>query len=63
MAKKINVDEIDESFIVAAVRKDRIAPEITPPPLAPLGTTVPVVQTEQSPKEETVAQPEPPSKD
>jgi hypothetical protein len=60
MAKKINLDEIDESFIVAAVRKDRITPEITPPPLAPLGATVPVVQTEQSPKEETVTQPEPP---
>ena len=52
MAKKINVDEIDESFIVAAVRKDRITPEIVPPPLAPLPAAVPA-QTEQQPKEET----------
>jgi hypothetical protein len=58
MAKKINVDEIDESFIVAAVRKDRIAQEIIPPPLAPLPATVPV-QTEEPATEEAPA-PEPP---
>jgi hypothetical protein len=52
MAKKINVDEIDESFIVAAVRKDRVAPEIAPPPLAPLPAIAPA-QVEQQPKEET----------
>ena len=52
MAKKINVDEIDESFIVAAVRKDRTAPEIVPPPLVPLPATA-AVQTEHSTKEET----------
>jgi hypothetical protein len=57
MAKKINVDEIDESFIVAAVRKDRITQEIIPPPLAPLPATAPV-QTEEPAKEEAPA-PEP----
>jgi hypothetical protein len=36
MAKKINVDEIDESFIIASVRKDRVQPPVVPPPLAPL---------------------------
>jgi hypothetical protein len=40
MAKKINVDEIDESFIVAAVRKERVTPGIVPPLLAPLPATV-----------------------
>jgi hypothetical protein len=55
MAKKINVDEIDEQFIIASVRKDRVQPEIVPPPLAPLGATVPVQpgQQEQSPQAET----------
>jgi hypothetical protein len=57
MAKKINVDEIDESFIVAAVRKDRIAQEIIPPPLVPLPATAPA-QVEHQPKEETPS-PEP----
>jgi hypothetical protein len=54
MAKKINVDEIDESFIIAAVRKDRVQPEIAPPPLVPLPATVPVQseQQEESLKEE-----------
>ncbi|MDR0506842.1 MAG: DUF3408 domain-containing protein [Dysgonamonadaceae bacterium] len=54
MAKKINVDEIDESFIVAAVRKDRVQSEIIPPPLAPLPATVPA-ESEQFPKEEKPA--------
>jgi hypothetical protein len=58
MAKKINVDEIDESFIVAAVRKERVTPEIVPPPLAPLPATAPA-QAEQQIKEESVVQPEP----
>jgi hypothetical protein len=40
MAKKINVDEIDEQFIIASVRKDRVQPEIVPPPLTPLPATV-----------------------
>jgi hypothetical protein len=57
MAKKINVDEIDESFIVAAVRKERVTPEIVPPPLTPLPAIAPV-QVEQQPKEETPS-PEP----
>jgi hypothetical protein len=61
MAKKINLDEIDESFIVAAVRKERVAPEIVPPPLAPLPATAPV-QTEESTKEEAPA-PEPPKEE
>jgi TorA maturation chaperone TorD len=39
MAKRINLDEIDESLIVAAVRKDRTQQEIVPPPLAPLPAT------------------------
>ena len=56
MAKRINVDEIDESFIVAAVRKDRIQPEIVPPPLEPLPAT------EQA-KEETVIVTEPPKEE
>ena len=59
MAKKINVDEIDESFIVAAVRKERVTPGIVPPPLAPLPATVPV-QTEEPAGEET---PEPPGEE
>lgn len=49
MAKKINVDEIDESFIVAAVRKDRVQPEIIPPPLTPLPASLPA-QMEQPPE-------------
>jgi hypothetical protein len=53
MAKKINVDEIDERFIVAAVRKERVMPEIVPPPLAPLPAAAPA-QAEQQPKEETL---------
>jgi hypothetical protein len=61
MAKKINLDEIDESFIVAAVRKERVAPEIVPPPLAPLPATAPV-QTEESAKEEAPV-PEPPKEE
>ena len=36
---KVNVDEIDERLIISAVRKDRIKPEITPPPLEPLSAT------------------------
>jgi hypothetical protein len=55
MAKKVNVDEIDESFIVAAVRKDRVAPEIAPPPLAPL----PAVASETPVKEEIPVSPVP----
>ena len=65
MAKKINVDEIDEQFIIASVRKDRVQPEITPPPLAPLGATVPVQpgQQEQSPQAETPVMREQPHAD
>jgi hypothetical protein len=61
MAKKINLDEIDESFIVAAVRKERVTPEIVPPPLAPLPATAPL-QTEEPAKEEAPA-PEPPKEE
>ena len=60
MAKKINMDEIDESFIVAAVRKDRVLPVVVPPPLAPLPATV-LVQTEQS--MESAAPPELPKEE
>jgi hypothetical protein len=56
MAKKINLDEIDESFIVAAVRKDRIQPVVTQPPLAPLPASV-SPQAEQPP--ENTVSPEP----
>jgi hypothetical protein len=47
MAKKVNIDEIDERLIVAAVRKEQIKQEIVPPPLVPLpavavSETVPV---------------------
>ena len=49
MAKRINVDEIDESFIVAAVRKDRTTPEIVPPPLVPLPAVVSETVTETIP--------------
>jgi hypothetical protein len=52
MAKKINVDEIDEQFIIASVRKEHVQPEITPPPLTPLPAIVPV-QSEQAPQVET----------
>ncbi|MDR0349235.1 MAG: DUF3408 domain-containing protein [Tannerella sp.] len=63
MARKINVDEIDESFIVAAVRKERAQPEIVPPPLAPLPAIAPV-EAKQSPKEETpTPSPEPPKEE
>lgn len=49
MAKKINTDEIDESFIIAAVKKDRNAePETVQEPPVP---TVATVQAEP-PKEE-----------
>jgi hypothetical protein len=57
MAKKINPDEIDESFIIASVRKDRTAQETAPPPLSPLPATV-TVQPEIS-----VPQPEPPKEE
>ena len=43
---KVNVDEIDERLIISAVRKDRIKPEITPPPLEPLSATVTETVTE-----------------
>ena len=53
MAKKINVDEIDESFIIASVRKDRTGvKDITPPPLTPLPAINPE-QQEEPPKEES----------
>lgn len=55
MAKKINVDEIDESFIIASVRKDRTGiGEIAPPPLTPLPATV-VPQKEEEREENTPA--------
>jgi hypothetical protein len=62
MAKKINVDEIDEQFIIASVRKEHVQPEITPPPLTPLPATVPV-QTEQPLKEENATLSEPPKEE
>jgi hypothetical protein len=58
MAKKINPDEIDESFIIASVKKDRTATQETvPPPLTPLPATVPP-QPEES-QEEGITAPEP----
>jgi hypothetical protein len=58
MSKKINVDEIDESFIVAAVRKERITQAIVPPPLTPLPATIPA-PTEDAATEEKPHMPEP----
>jgi hypothetical protein len=61
MAKKINTDDIDEQFIVAAVKKDRIQQVSAPPPLTPLPATVPVQpeeQPEQPSKEEIPVSPE-----
>jgi hypothetical protein len=51
MGKKINMDEIDEQFIVAAVKKDRVQQVFAPPPLTPLSATVPAqpVQPEEQP--------------
>jgi hypothetical protein len=49
MAKKINVDEIDESFIIASVRKDRVQQAVVPPPLAPLTASAREI-TEQPPE-------------
>jgi hypothetical protein len=60
MAKKINVDEIDESFIVAAVRKDRVQPIVVAPPLAPLPASIPA-QEEQS--QAIAIPPEPPKEE
>ena len=40
MTKKVNLDEIDERFIISSVRKERVAQEIVPPPLAPLAAAV-----------------------
>jgi hypothetical protein len=59
MAKKINVDEIDEQFIIASVRKEHVQPEITPPPLTPLPASVPV-QPVQALQAETPVVPEQP---
>jgi hypothetical protein len=57
MAKKISVDGIDESFIIASVRKDRTATRnINPPPLDPLPATAAVPQTEET-REEAVSVP------
>jgi hypothetical protein len=67
MAKKINTDEIDEQFIISAVKKDRIPQVSAPPPLTPLPATAatqsvqpekteeqtPQFPKEDSPKEET----------
>jgi hypothetical protein len=60
MAKKINVDEIDESFIIASVRKDRVQPVIVPPPLVPLPAST-QEKAEQPP--ENAAPPEPPKEE
>jgi len=60
MAKKINADEIDESFIIASVRKDRTGiREITPPPLTPLPATDPIQPEEFSEREPVVVTTEP----
>jgi hypothetical protein len=48
MAKKVNVDEIDERLIVAAVRKEQTKQEINPPPLVPLPAVVPAVSLSET---------------
>jgi len=63
MAKRIDMGEIDESFIIASVRKDRTGVQtITPPPLAPLPATV-TLQSDEAPKEEIPAPPTEPAKE
>jgi hypothetical protein len=54
MAKKINTDEIDEQFIIAAVKKDRIPQVSAPPPLTPL----PAIAAAQPVQPEKPVQPE-----
>ena len=72
MAKKINTDEIDEQFIIAAVKKDRIPQVSAPPPLTPLPATIAAQspqpeeteeQTAQPPKECTPAMPDTPKEE
>jgi hypothetical protein len=61
MAKKINLDEIDESFIIASVKKDRTAAQETiPPPLTPLPATAAATTEPEPENRETEAPPEPP---
>jgi hypothetical protein len=62
MAKKINMDEIDESFIIASVKKDRTAvPENAAQLLRPLPSTI-TKQPEEA-TQETMPPSEPPVKE
>jgi len=67
MANKVNTNEIDETLIVARVRKDQVKQEITPPPLTPLPATVPVsatAQSEECPEDvHAASSPEPPKEE
>jgi hypothetical protein len=56
MAKKINVEEIDESFIVSSIRKNQIQTEIVPPPLSPLPASS-SAKTEQPPENDLLTDP------
>jgi hypothetical protein len=58
MNKRVNTDDIDESFLLASVRKDKtIEPNVQPPSL-------PVTaKSEQSPKEESPVVPETPKEE
>ena len=66
MTKRVNTDEIDESLIIAAVRKERTGmAQITPPPLAPLPANVPEQsdKTDDCPKDEIPLSPPESQKD
>jgi hypothetical protein len=59
MAKKINTDEIDEQFIIAAVKKDRIPHVSAPPPLTPLPATAAAQPVQPEKPVQPEEQPEP----
>jgi hypothetical protein len=59
MAKKINTDEIDEQFIIAAVKKDRIPRVSAPPPLTPLPATAAAQPVQPEKPVQSEEQPEP----
>ena len=63
MASRINTDEIDESLVVAAVRKERTIREIVPQPvMSPLPATV-TAQTDEPPVEKPKVKEELPKDD
>ena len=63
VTKKVNVDEIDERLIISSVRKDRVAQEIVPPPLAPLAAVVSETVTETVPAQTEAETPELPKEE